>query len=124
MGRDFRQLIAWQKADDLAVALYEATRAFPKDETYGLRSQTRRAAVSVPANIAEACGKRTMRDQRASYEDALQELNELEYYIHLCQRLRYFDEVTAAGLEALRAEAARTLDGLLKMLDRQLGRRY
>ena len=75
MGRDYRKLIAWQKADDLAVAVYRATRQFPPDETYGLRLQMRRSAVSVPANIAEGSGKRTLKDRRASYDDAMGELN-------------------------------------------------
>jgi len=120
MGRDYRQLIAWQKADDLAVAVYEATREFPKEETYGLRSQMRRAAVSVPANIAEGSGKRTLKDRRASYDNAMGELNEVEYYIHLAQRLGYFSAETESRLESLRAEAARPFDGLLKMLDKQI----
>ena len=121
MGRDYRGLIAWQKADDLAVAVYQATLHFPRDEVYGLRSQMRRAAVSVPANIAEGSGKRTAKDRRASYDDAMGELNELEYYLHLARRLDYIDGETEARLEKLRAEAARTLDGLLKMLDREIG---
>ena len=121
MGRDYRGLIAWQKSDDLAVAVYQATLHFPKDEVYGLRSQMRRSAVSVPANIAEGSGKRTAKDRRASYDDAMGELNELEYYINLARRLGYLDEETEAGLEKLRAEAARTLDGLLKMLDKEIG---
>jgi len=121
MGRDYRKLIAWQKADDLAVAVYRATRQFPSDETYGLRLQMRRSAVSVPANIAEGSGKRTARDRRASYDDAMGELNELEYYIHLARRLEYITGETETQLESLRAEAARTLDGLLKMLDKEIG---
>ena len=120
MGRNYKQLIAWQKADDLAVAVYQATRDFPREEIYGLRSQMRRAAVSVPANIAEGSGKRTDKDRRASYDDAMGELNELEYYFHLAQRLGYLNSETASRLESLRAEAARTLDGLLKMLNKQI----
>src|SRR5688572_21250609 len=120
MGRDYRQLIAWQKADDLAVAIYQATINFPREEIYGLRSQIRRASVSIPANIAEGSGKRTLKDRRASFDDAMGELNEVEYYIHLAQRLGYFSAETASRLEAMRTEAAKPLDGLLKMLDRQI----
>jgi four helix bundle protein len=121
MGRDYKNLLAWQKADDLAVAVYQATKGFPPDELYGLRSQMRRSAVSVPANLAEGSGKRTARDRRASYDIAMGELNELEYHIHLAGRLGYIAPEVRAGLEALRAEAARLLDGLLKMLDKQIG---
>jgi four helix bundle protein len=120
MSRDYRTLIAWQKADDLAVEMYRATQNFPREEIYGLRAQIRRAAVSVAANLAEGSGKRTARDRRASFDDAMGELNELEYYIHLSFRLGYIDKATATQLEELRAEAARTLDGLLKKLDRTI----
>ena len=78
MGRNFKDLVAWQRADDLAVAIYRCTREFPPAETYGLRSQIRRAAVSVGANIAEGSGKRTPRERRACYDDSMGELNEIE----------------------------------------------
>jgi four helix bundle protein len=120
MGRNFKNLIAWQKADDLAVAVYEATRAFPREETFGLRSQMRRAAVSAAANIAEGSGKRTPKDRRSSYAISMGELNELEYYIHLSRRLAYFDNDAESRIESLRAEAARTLDGLLKATDKDV----
>lgn len=56
--RSHRDLVTWQKAMDLVVAVYDASRTFPKEETYGLTSQLRRAAVSIPANIAEGQGRR------------------------------------------------------------------
>jgi four helix bundle protein len=56
--KSHRDLIAWQKAMNLVVTIYHATKSFPKDETYGLTSQMRRAAVSIPANIAEGQGRR------------------------------------------------------------------
>jgi four helix bundle protein len=120
MGRNFKDLIAWQRADDLAVAVYQLTRNFPPAETYGLRSQIRRSAISVGANIAEGSGKRTLRERRACYDDSMGELNEIEYYIHLSQRLGYFKPEDAADLETARAEAARPLAGLLKMLEREI----
>lgn len=55
----FRDLIVWQRSIELCVAVYEFTRGFPGDELYGLRSQLRRAAVSIPSNIAEGCGRRS-----------------------------------------------------------------
>ncbi|BCH04074.1 hypothetical protein MesoLj131c_61170 [Mesorhizobium sp. 131-3-5] len=63
----YRDLIVWQQAMDLAVSIYETTRAWPKDERYGLTAQVRRAATSVPANIAEGYG----RESRASYQQFL-----------------------------------------------------
>ena len=62
MTESYRKLIAWQKAKDLALDIYRCTRKFPKDETYGLTSQMRRAAVSVPSNIAEGKGRRSRKD--------------------------------------------------------------
>jgi hypothetical protein len=62
--RDFRKIMAWEKADELVVLIYEASRAFPKEERYGLTSQLRRAAVSVAANIAEGSGKQYLKEFR------------------------------------------------------------
>ncbi|RWB29574.1 MAG: four helix bundle protein [Mesorhizobium sp.] len=74
----YRDLIVWQQAMDLAVSIYEVTRAWPKDEIYGMTGQVRRAATSVPANIAEGYG----RESRASYQQFLRiaqgSLKELE----------------------------------------------
>ena len=60
--RDFRKLVAWQKADALVITIYELTKTFPDVERYGLTSQIRRAAVSVPANIAEGSGRQTLKE--------------------------------------------------------------
>ena len=57
--KDFKELKVWEKAHKLAVAIYKATLTFPKTEVYGLTSQMRRAGVSIPANIAEGCGRRS-----------------------------------------------------------------
>lgn len=62
--RDFRKIMAWEKADDLVVLIYEVTKAFPKEELYGLASQLRRAVVSVAANIAEGSGKQYLKEFR------------------------------------------------------------
>jgi len=61
-GGSYRELIAWQKAMELVLDVYKATRAMPKEEIYGLTSQMRRAAVSIPSNIAEGQGRKTPRD--------------------------------------------------------------
>ncbi|HEY4933768.1 MAG TPA: four helix bundle protein [Terriglobales bacterium] len=58
MGASYKDLVAWQKAMDLVTDVYKVTRAFPKEEVYGLTSQLRRAAVSVPSNIAEGQGRK------------------------------------------------------------------
>ncbi len=87
--RNFRKLIAWQKADDLAVKIYEVTGRFPADERFGIISQVRRAGVSVAANIAEGCGRETVVDFRRFLHQARGSLYEVEYYIHLSGRLGY-----------------------------------
>ena len=60
--RDYTKIVAWQKSDDLTVAIYAATKSFPKDEVYALTSQIRRASYSVPANIAEGAARDTQKD--------------------------------------------------------------
>ncbi|TIP23029.1 MAG: four helix bundle protein [Mesorhizobium sp.] len=83
----YRDLIVWQQAMDLTVSIYEVTRAWPKDELYGLTGQVRRAATSVPANIAEGYG----RESRASYQQFLRiaqgSLKELETHLLIAQRV-------------------------------------
>lgn len=90
----YRDLIVWQQAMDLAVSIYEVTRAWPKDEIYGMTGQVRRAATSVPANIAEGYG----RESRASYQQFLRiaqgSLKELEiaHRVGIARGGRTFDE--------------------------------
>ncbi|MER9326746.1 four helix bundle protein [Mesorhizobium sp. M0488] len=83
----YRDLIVWQQAMDLAVSIYKTTRAWPKEELYGLTSQLRRAATSVPANIAEGYG----RESRASYQQFLRiaqgSLKESETHLLIAQRV-------------------------------------
>src|SRR5437867_2666267 len=80
MARDFKKIKAWQKADDLAVNVYEITRTFPKEEIYGMTSQMRRAAISVAANIAEGSARNTVRDYLHFLNLAEASLIEVEYY--------------------------------------------
>ncbi|HHH41874.1 MAG TPA: four helix bundle protein [Chloroflexi bacterium] len=121
MARDFRGILAWQKADDLAVEIYRATgRCFPREERYALTSQIRSAAVSVAANIAEGSGRRTLKDFRSFLYKAQGSLSEVEYYLHLARRLDYLDKDDYARLEAQRAEVGRLLAGFIAFLDRQI----
>jgi four helix bundle protein len=90
---DYRSNKAWQRSDDLAVAVYRATGRFPREERYGLTKQMRNAAVSVAANIAEGYGRRTVRDLLHFLYQARGSLNEVEYFIHLSHRLGYLDDV-------------------------------
>ncbi len=86
---DFKDLIVWQKAHQMALAVYKFTRGFPDEEKFGLVSQMRRAAVSVPANVAEGFSRRGIRDKLNFYNIAQSSIAELEYFIILAQDLGY-----------------------------------
>jgi len=118
--RDFRNLLAWQKADDLVVGVYKVTAGFPTDERYGLTSQIRRAAGSIAANIAEGSGRQLLKDFVHFLYLARGSLAEVEYYIHLAQRLDYLTSAQALTLGQLRKEAGGTLQGLINAISRQM----
>ncbi len=85
----FQQLDAWQEAHQLVLMVYTMTRVFPTEEKYGLTSQMRRAAVSVPANIAEGFKRRGLKDKLRFYNIAEASLEELKYYFILAHDLAY-----------------------------------
>ena len=85
----FEDLIVWQKAHRWVLAVYRYSASFPKQEVYGLTSQIRRAAVSVPANIAEGFKKRGARDKARFLNIAQGSLEECRYYLILCRDLGY-----------------------------------
>src|SRR3954471_20106540 len=107
-----RDLIAWQKAMELVVDIYVVTKGLPKEETYGLISQMRRAAVSIPSNLAEGHGRSSKREFHQFIGIARGSLLELETQVELSQRLGYFSEPTALRLLAEIAEVGRILTGL------------
>ena len=121
MARNFKSIIAWQKSDDLAVEIYQETgKSFPADERFGLTSQIRRAATSIPANIAEGSGRETLKDFARFLHNAQGSLSEVEYFLHLAKRLNYFDEVTFTNLENQRAEVGRLLNGFIKLIKQKI----
>jgi four helix bundle protein len=87
--KNFRDLMVWQKSHALALAIYQATREFPKDELYGLTSQLRRSAVSIPANIAEGCGRGSDADLGRFLQMAMGSASEVEYHLLLANDLQY-----------------------------------
>ena len=89
MGASYRDLRVWQESIELVITVYEQTQTFPKQEIYGLTSQMRRAAVSVPSNIAEGKGRSTDRDRSMFFYHARASLLELETQIMIAQRLSY-----------------------------------
>jgi four helix bundle protein len=115
-GAGFRDLLAWQRAYGLALDVYRATGTFPRDELFGLTSQMRRAAVSVPANIAEGYERRTQGEYSQFLRIARGSLGELETYLKLSLDLGYIDQSKAKAMSDQRAEVGRLLNGLLRSL--------
>lgn len=120
MGRNFNNIKAWQYADNLAVLVYSKTRFFPKEEMYGLTSQLRRAAVSVSANIAEGASRKYKKEYLQFLYIARGSIAEVEYLLHLSRRIKYLQENDYKELDALRAEAAKTLQGLITFIEKEI----
>jgi len=112
-ARTFEDLIVWQKAHALTLAVYRASARFPKSERYGLESQVRRAAVSVPANIAEGFKKRGRRDKARYLNIAQASLEETRYYLILARDLEYLH---AGELLGELEEVSRLLEGYVSAL--------
>lgn len=89
--RDFRKLKVWEKGHQLTLEVYRVTKNFPRDELYGLTSQMRRAAASIPANIAEGCGKGTESELARYMLIAMGSASELEYHLLLAHDLNFLD---------------------------------
>lgn len=116
--QSYRQLIAWQKAMDFVAEVYRVTRGFPKEEMYGMTSQLRRAAVSIPSNIAEGQGRQTTGEFRQFLGHARGSLLETETQILLSERLEYLDHKTTEMLIGHAAELGRVLNGLIRSLEK------
>jgi four helix bundle protein len=114
--RHYTDLIAWQKAMDLVVRVYEATEGFPPRERFGLTNQIRRAAVSVPSNIAEGQGRGTPREFLRCLFIAAGSLQELQTQLIIGRRLNYLDQNLQPGLFELANEVARLINGLKNSL--------
>ena len=126
MARDFKKIVAWQRADDFVLNEYKLTdKTFPSDERYGLTSQIRSAAVSVAANLAEGSGRETLQDFRRFVYQAQGSLSEVEYYLHLANRLGFIEESEYKKLASERADVGRTVQGFIYWLNDQIriGRR-
>jgi four helix bundle protein len=112
--RTFRDLIVWRKAVDLAKAVYQATRAMPETERFGLIAQMRRAAVSVPSNIAEGNARHTLKDYIHFLSVARGSLAELETQITIARELNMLND--PHPLVDLLSETDRLLQGLIRSL--------
>lgn len=108
-ARTFRDLVVWRKAHDFVLAIYPFTAAFPRQETYGLALQMRRAAVSIPANIAEGFRRRGKADKARFMNLAGGSLEESRYYLILASDLGYGDASRPAGLSGRSQSPAQRL---------------
>lgn len=116
MGHSYRDLVAWQKAVDLVAEVYRITRGFPKDEVYGLTSQLRRAAVSIPSNIAEGQGRLSKGEFRQFLGQARGSILEVETQTIIARKLGFLEDAAAEDVLLKSAEVNRILNGLLESL--------
>jgi four helix bundle protein len=118
MVQHYKQLIAWQRAVDLVVDAYGVSEKFPRHEIYGLTSQLRRAAVSVPSNIAEGSGRRSGGEFLQFLGHSYGSLCELETHIIVADRLCYIDSALGNSFLERSEEVGRITNGLIASLEK------
>ncbi|HTB64192.1 MAG TPA: four helix bundle protein, partial [Opitutales bacterium] len=114
--KTFRDLLVWQKSMALVTEIYRASRTFPKEELYGLTSQLRRAAVSIPSNLAEGHGHRTRSEYSRFVQIAVGSLNELQTQLEISFNLGYLGNVPYNALNT----QCREIDRMLYSLSQKL----
>jgi four helix bundle protein len=114
--RDHTTLQAFHEADELAVLIYRVTKSFPREEQFGLTSQMRRAAVSVPSNIVEGCARQGQADFVRFLDTAFASLRELHYQVSLSHRLGYLDQAAFTTLDAQCVRVSKLLAGLIRSM--------
>jgi four helix bundle protein len=116
MGDSYRDLIAWRKAMDLVTEVYQFTQAFPREERYGLTNQLRRAAVSVPSNIAEGQARYCAKEFRLFLSHARGSLVEIETQLLIAQNLKYGSASEIERLLDRASELGKILNGLVRSI--------
>jgi four helix bundle protein len=119
--KDFKELKVWHKAHELTLALYSASKSFPREEIYGLTSQLRRAAVSIGANIAEGCGRRSDGEFIRFLQIARGSASELEYHLLLARDLKFMVQREHQNLESKLSEVQRMLSSLVSAIQKKKG---
>lgn len=112
----FRDLKVWQKAMDLTIEIYKIVKHLPKEETYALSDQMRRAAVSIPSNIAEGQGRITSKEFIRFLSMARGSLGELSTQLEICERLQYLDSSNTSTAHNLILEITKMVNALSKSL--------
>jgi four helix bundle protein len=116
MGESYRDLIAWRKAMELVTAVYRETKNFPRDEIYSLTNQLRRAAVSVPSNIAEGQARFSRKEFHHFLTQARGSLVEIETQTTIAENLGYLTATQTGPLLAQAAELGKILNGLMSSI--------
>src|SRR5580658_8508598 len=119
MAFDHEKLLVWQKSVSLVTEIYQVSRVFPKEEIYGLTSQMRRSAVSVPSNIAEGKGRYTQGEFRQFLIQARGSLAELETQIHIAGNLGFLKVDKVEELKTRTAEIGKMVNGLIEAIGRK-----
>lgn len=114
--QNFKTLKVWEKGHELTLAVYKTTARFPKEELYGLTSQIRRACASIPANIAEGCGKNGKAELGRYLQIATGSASELEYHLHLAHDLGLVEDAEYKSLESRTVELKRMLSSFIEKL--------
>lgn len=114
--KDFKTLKVWEKAHALTLAIYKATAGFPKQEMYGLTSQIQGAAVSIPANIAEGCGKDSDAELKRYFLISMGSASELEYLLILAHDLGYLPENAFQSMTTDLVEIRKMLNAFIQKL--------
>ena len=119
--RNHRDLKVWCRAYSLSLDLYRLSRGFPKEELYGLTSQLRRAAISIGANLAEGCGRRTNAEMARFIRIAMGSASELDHHLLLCKDLGFLEDPKYKRLLEELNEIRKMLTGLLDSVESELG---
>ena len=122
--KSYRDLKVWQKAMDLVVQCYKLSQCFPDSERYGLVSQLRRAAVSIPANVAEGWGRNSTKDYIRFVSVAFGSLTEVETHLQIAERLGYINAEQAGRLLEQTSEVSKMLVALRKSLEERVKRNH
>jgi four helix bundle protein len=118
--RNYRDLQVWSKAYGLSLELYRLSRTFPREEIYGITSQLRRAAVSIGANLAEGCGRRTNAEMARFVRIAMGSASELDHHLLLCKDLGFLRDEDYKRTSRNLIEVRKMLKGLLDSIEAEL----
>lgn len=115
--KDYKDLLVWQKSHLFALAIYQVTKTFPREEIYGLTSQIRRCSVSVPSNISEGCGRLSDKELAHFLVIASGSASELDYQLMLSKDLFYIDILVYEQLHQNLTEIRKMLNAFIKKLN-------